>query len=119
MLFTESGRAEPGCVFATDFGDRFGREVWVVSHYEPGVKICFVRTGSQRVTRYSIELEPVGERLHLVWQQEMTSLSEGGDRIVDELAPPLFTATMKHLEQYLDYYLRNGRMMENAAAAGG
>jgi hypothetical protein len=43
LIYTESGVAEPRCVFQTDRPGAGGVDTWVVSHYQPAERIAFVR----------------------------------------------------------------------------
>jgi len=105
VIYTQSGFAELGCVFQTDFADQFGVETWVVSRYEQDSCIAFVRTGEHRTTRYTITLDPTGQSTSLVWYQEITGLSNKGDELLATTDPAAFTAQMQGLEQLLSTYL--------------
>lgn len=110
LVYSQSGYAELGCVFSTDFGDQWGPEVWVVSDYLPGEKIAFVRTGTLRTTRYEVLLaaEEGGRATRLIWRQEMTGLTPEGDRLLDALTGQEFQAMMVELNGMLAYYLATG-----------
>ena len=107
LVYTESGFAELGCVFQTDFADQFGIETWVVSRYEKDSCISFVRTGEHRATRYTITLTPAGQSTNLVWHQELTGLSDIGNELLSTAAPAAFSTQMQKLEQLLNKYLTN------------
>jgi len=120
LLYTQSGVAELGCVFRTDFGDQWGPETWVVSHYRPGEKIAFVRTGALRTTRYEVILE--GDRddtalTHLTWRQEITGLNPEGNKLVAAPGDEEFQAMMAALNEMLAYYLATGKSLSLAHAA--
>ena len=101
--------AELGCVFKTDFGDANGAEIWVASHYEPGERIAFVRTGAHhRTTRYEISLAPVEEGISILWQQEITGLTPEGDRLLAVFPEEEFKTQMIRLNRMLDHYLVTG-----------
>jgi hypothetical protein len=105
MLYTQSGVAELGCVFQTDFGDKFGPEIWVVSHYQPDRKIAFVRTGSVRTTRYEVILIPDDGATIIEWRQEITGLTPAGNVVVAEYSNEEFTTMMVSLNTMLAHYL--------------
>ena len=107
LAYTESGFAELGCVFQTEFADQFGLETWVVSKYEKDSCIAFVRTGEHRTTRYTITLTPVNQSTSLVWQQELTGLSDRGNDLLTSAPPAAFSTQMQKLEQLLNNYLTN------------
>lgn len=119
MLFSQSGFAELGCVFATDFQDGFGRETWVVSHYEMSSKIGFVRIGCQRTTRYEILLVMVQGGTEITWRQEITGLGVEGQALVAGSTQEHFLTIMIPLNQMLDHYLQTGEMLHlNLLSAG-
>ena len=120
LLYTQSGVAELGCVFRTEFGDQWGPETWVVSHYRPDEKITFVRTGSLRTTRYEVIL--AGDRddtavTHLTWRQEITGLNLEGNKLVSALADDEFQTMMNALNEMLAHYLATGKSLPLAHAA--
>jgi hypothetical protein len=108
LVYSESGYAEPGCVFITDFDDGFGREVWVVTRYEPGAGISFCKTGEHCTCRYLISLSQDGEGTTAVWHQELTSLDTAGDDLLENYSEMSYITRMKMIEKMLEYYLING-----------
>lgn len=111
VLYTGSGKAELGCVFATDFDDGYGREVWVVYHYEPLKKIAFVRGGEKRTMRYEISLAEEGGQTSLLWQQEVTALDDAGDALIQNKGEQRFSSQMALLEKQLCHYLEYGKAL--------
>ena len=106
LVYTESGLAEPGCIFQTDRPADGGLDTWVVSHYQPPHHIAFVRINSLRAMQYDIALAPEGGgSTILTWRQVVTSLSEAGDRHVASLKESDFAATIAKLEDLLNRYL--------------
>jgi len=112
LIYSDSGYAEPGCVFQTDFGDGFGPEIWVVSEYQPNSCIAFIRTGEHRLTRYRISLKSEGDATSLLWCQEITCLTRTGKKLITALSATGFESTMKKLEQMLTHYLSQGAMLQ-------
>lgn len=108
MLYSESGVAELGCVFTTDFGDSYGLETWVVATYEPGIRICFVRTGPMRTTRYEILLKSHGDGSVVLWRQEITGLNSQGNKLIERYTEDAFRAIMVPLNSMLKHYLQTG-----------
>lgn len=120
LLHTQSGVAELGCVFRTDFGDQWGPEIWVVSHYRPGEKIAFVRTGALRTTRYEVILTSDRDDAavtHLTWRQEITGLNPEGNELVAALGDDEFQAMMAALNDMLAHYLATGKSLSLSPAA--
>lgn len=124
LVYTESGVAERNCIFQTNTGqtDKPGEGVdtWVVSHHEPPQRISFVRVDDQRTIQYDVFLEAVpqangGDTTKLDWHQEITALHEDGDRFVRELKASDFSAMIEKVEAMLEYFLRHGEPLQEAA----
>lgn len=109
LVYTETGVAEPGCVFQTDRPGDGGLDTWVVSRYEPASRISFVRINALRAVQYDIALAPDGGGgTRLVWEQVITALDAEGDRHVAQLEESEFVAMVEHLERMLEHYLATG-----------
>ncbi len=108
LVHSQSGHAELGCVFQTDFTDDYGLETWVVSRYEKEKEIAFVRTGEHRTTRYTISLTPTAGGTTLLWRQEITALTPRGEELLGAVAESGFTAMMRQLEELLNRHLDKG-----------
>jgi hypothetical protein len=111
LIFSQSGVAELGCVFRTDFSDQYGPETWVVSHYQPVREIAFVRTGSLRTTRYEVILAANREGAAITWRQEITGLTDQGNALVAGSTNDQFLATMVPLNEMLAHYLETGESL--------
>lgn len=112
LIHSTSGFAEPGCVFRTDFGDDWGEEVWVISHYQPNSTIAFVRTGPVRTTRYQITLTPAGQdSVTIAIRQEITALTARGNELLAAFSQKDYETTMVHLISMLEHYLKYGTML--------
>ena len=112
MIHSQSGVAELGCVFSTDFNDGFGKEVWVVSHFEPDSKIGFVRIGPVRSTRYVIKLRPQDNGSMISWRQEITSLNDQNISSLETYSETKHRTLMKTLNKMLDYYVQHGAPLD-------
>lgn len=110
LIYSASGVAELGCVFATEFPDRHGWEVWVVSDYRPDEKIAFVLVGSSIATRYEIGLAVIGEQTEITWMQELTGLNEAGNELLAGEGEARFAERMGYINEQLQYYLQHGAM---------
>ncbi len=112
LVYTESGVAEEGCVFQTDKPDDGGVDTWVISRYEPLQRISFVRVNPLRVIRYDIHLQDEGDgSTTLVWEQEITALSENGDRHVAAQSQETFATVIATVERMLEHYLKTGEVL--------
>lgn len=112
IIHTQSGYAELGCVFTTDFHDGFAREVWVVSVYEPFARIAFVRTGPVRTMRYEINLSHHQGGTRLVWEQEITALNEDCARMVEGVSQKEFDRQFGVLERLLGDFLQSSELSQ-------
>lgn len=111
IIYSKSGYAELGCVFITDFKDHSGPETWVVCTYEKNSRIGFVKTGTHSTTRYSVSLERKQTGSIIQWEQEITSLDEHGDLLLDKMTESVYDGKMKHINKLLEYYLLHGKPM--------
>jgi hypothetical protein len=113
IVYTESGVAEDGCVFAT--ADEHGGEtVWVVSRYEPAAGIIeFVMvTAGLLATRLAIALHADGAGTRAVWRRTFTSLSPAGEMAM-ALPAAHAPARLRRLEEQLEHYLATGTMLRS------
>ena len=116
VIYSKSGYAELGCVFTTDFKDHSGPETWVVCTYEKNKQIGFVKTGTHCTTRYNVSLERNQKGSTIQWEQEITSLDEHGDLLLDKITESVYDEKMKHVNQLLEYYLLHGKPMNDHEA---
>lgn len=111
LLYSRSGIAEAGCVFATDLDDQYGRETWVVSCYEPNRRIAFVRTGMLRSMRFGIDLFSQDNGTLLQARQEITGLSAEGNALVANSSADDYRTQMEDLMAMLRHYLKTATML--------
>ena len=109
IIYSKSGYAELGCVFTTDFKDHSGPETWVVCAYEKNRLIGFVKTGVHSTTRYNVSLDQDHAGSMIKWEQEITSLDEHGDQLLDKITETAYNVKMKHISKLLEYYLLHGK----------
>ena len=105
MLRSKSGINEKGCIFRTNFENFGGPEIWVTSCYEPNKRIEFVRTSPALVTFYEIELRPVNGGTELVWTEQITTLNEEGNLLLEKHNSQQYNEMIKSLETMLNTYL--------------
>ncbi|MEW5772261.1 MAG: SRPBCC family protein [Thermodesulfobacteriota bacterium] len=119
LVYTESGVAEAGCVFRTDFPDDPGPEVWVVSRYEPDERIEFVRVGEHCAVKMEIGLADLpGGRTRLLCRHEFTGLDPAGNAWLAQYGEEAYAQDMTQLLDMLAHFLGAGRMLPLAGAAG-
>jgi hypothetical protein len=110
LVVSGSGLAELDCVFVT--GPAEGEATWVVTEYEPPVRIGFVKVmPGETVVRISIELAPEGKaRTRARVTYGCTALSEEGRTVVDGFTEEHYAEFMNEWEEALNRFLaRAGR----------
>lgn len=113
LVHSESGYNEYGCVFRTDLPTE-GDETWVTSRFEPHERIEFVRSNTDRVIHFVIELDPDGEGgTNVKWTHHVTALNAAGIDYIKE-KPAAFKVQMSMLNTMLSHYLRTGEMLKGA-----
>jgi len=112
MIYSDSGFAEPGCIFTTSFSTDGPEDTWVVSRYEKPVVIEFVRVNLLRVIRYTITLSRADNgATEADWAQVITGIREEGQQFVRDLDDEGFHAHMAMVEKMLDHYLTTGERL--------
>lgn len=112
VIYSDSGVAEEGCVFLTNFPNE-GRVTWVVSRYEAPNVIQFVKVyGDKATLKWDLEVKGNPDNTSTIYvTYNMTGLNEEGNRYVDVYVESS-AAKIKGLEKLLNYYLVNGKMLE-------
>ena len=113
LVFSESGVAEPGCVFATPNED--GTETtWMVTNYDPAAfSIAFAWVNPGLVaTQLMISLERHAQdttdaRIRYVY----TGLSPNGNREVERYSQAWFREQMEDWEAAINHYLKTGQLI--------
>lgn len=115
VVHSESGVAEEGCLFETDFA---GRETWVVTRYESPSRIEFcIFVDAGFVERLIITVRPEGtssSRVH--WKRIYTALSADGATAIRGHVERVTPARMKELDRELAHYLATGTMLRHESA---
>jgi hypothetical protein len=114
VVYTQSGYAELGCIFKTNFPADVYPDVWVVSGYEPNEKIEFVRINAIRAMRFSIRLTDNGdETTTAIWEQIFTGLNPEGNELVKGITNEKYVEDRKLTELRLNHYLVKGEMLRS------
>lgn len=114
VVMTESGVAEPGCVFVTRATP--GDAIWIVTRHDPAagavemVKISPGVTGS----RLTIELEATSTGCNARVTYEHTSLGPEGDAFVRGFTEAHYEQFMRDWESRLNHYLTTGERLRLA-----
>lgn len=114
MVYSQSGVAENGCVFKTDFPDQGGEETWIVCTYEKDRAISFIRfLHNVKVVRLDIVLEETPDHSTTAsWTQVYTGLSETGNQWIRNLLDEQYEQEKTAIEKMLNHYLETGRMLK-------
>lgn len=114
LIYSDSGFAEIGCIFRTDFRSDPGPEVWVVSTYEKDEAIGFTRTSEDYVILHTINLIDGGEEgTDAVVDLTYTALTENGEDFICSLTSEAFEEEQSTLEKLLNHYLLHGSMLRS------
>lgn len=112
LIYSKSGFAEVGCVFATPNSDGAAETTWVTTIYDPAAfRVGFVWINPGLVAaEILIELEPAGSgetRAHIRYRY--TGLSPDGNRAVEGYDQKWFVTKMRSWESAINHYLRIGK----------
>jgi len=110
-VFSESGFAEPDCVFLTEASPVSA--IWYITRHEPGN--CFVEmikiTPNITACKLTIQLRPVegGSEAEITYSH--TSLGPEGDTFVASFTEDYYLQFMKDWETRINHYLTHGSML--------
>jgi hypothetical protein len=111
MLHSCSGIAEKNCVFRTRAAGDTSDDVWVISAYEPNIRIEFVRTNALRVMALSIALTDNGDgTTKAMNEQLLVGLTPEGNEALQNMAGG-FSFEMRIGEAMLNHYLTTGKLL--------
>jgi hypothetical protein len=117
MIYSLSGVAEAGCVFATPNED--GSEtIWIVTEYDPAalrVTFAWVNPG---LVAARIRISLVGNSRGTTDARicySYTGLSDAGNREVERYNQDWFGHKMRGWEEAINHYLRTGKPLDAAA----
>jgi hypothetical protein len=114
LLYSDSGFAEPGCIFRTDFKTDPGPEVWVISSYLKNESIVFTRTSADYLILHTITLIDGGdEGTDAVVDLVYTALTERGEEYIGSITVEAFEEEQSTLEGMLNHYLMHGSMLRS------
>ncbi len=110
LVVTESGVAEPDCVFVT--ADREREAVWVVTRLDPASWTIELLKVSPGVTvghiTVTLTAEPAGTAADVTYQH--TAISDAGRDFVDGFTEEFYEAFMKEWEASMNHYLTTGEL---------
>jgi hypothetical protein len=110
LVYSDSGFAEDNCIFKTEFSETKGKDVWVVSRYDPNKTIQFIRVNEWRVIRYNIFLELTQSGTTLMrWEQVVTAISAEGERWLENYSQASFTDLILKIGGLLELWLSKNK----------
>jgi hypothetical protein len=108
LVLTESGVAEPGCVFVTSASPQDA--VWMVTRLEPEAGVVEMVKIAPEVTacilRIVVEPAPHGSSATVTYSH--TSLGPRGDEFVEAFSEAFYLDFMRDWERRLNHYLETG-----------
>ncbi len=121
LIYSESGVAELGCIFATPNSQTGGapEKTWITVEYDPAAcRVGFVWINPGRVaTEIRIQLKPAGQgETEARIRYRYTGLSPEGNREVGGYDWEWFVAMMEEWESAINHYLRTGRKIDSSPA---
>lgn len=110
-VWSDSGVAEPDCVFITTSDD--GDAVWYVTRHEPeqGVLEMLKITPGVTACRLTIELSPTAAGTDAQVTYSHTSLGPAGDAFVEAFNEDYYAGFMHDWEERLNHYLATGELL--------
>lgn len=117
-VFTDSGVAEPDCVFVTAAGPR--ETIWVVTRHEPerGFVEMVRITPGVTACRFTIALRGVEAGCEARITYTHTSLGPEGDDFVAAFTEDHYREFMRTWEAKLNHYLAHGTLLQSARERG-
>jgi hypothetical protein len=108
LLYTETGYAEPLCVFSTPVSNIFGSGLWMITKMEPNANLEFVVFYEDKeIIEYTkIHLFDTGNKTcKVVFETSLTAISEKGNAVIEsfpDYEPPFLDE--------LDHFLKHGNL---------
>lgn len=112
VVYSNSGFVEKDCIFITSHED--SDIVWIVTDYdiEKGHVEMVYHVPGLLVTKLEIQVTPITEnRTKAVLTYSKTSLSEKGDKVLDEFTKEEYEIMMDSWEKAMNHYLMTGEML--------
>ncbi len=111
IVFSESGTAEPDCVFLT--AANLGNAVWYITRHEPDN--CFLEmikiTPDITACKLTIKLRPVGDKSEATITYAHTSLGLEDDAFISSFTEEHYHKFMQDWETRINHYLSRGSLL--------
>jgi hypothetical protein len=111
VVFSESGVAEPDCVFVTRDGP--SEAVWYVTRHAPeqhSVEMLKITPGVT-ACRLNIEVRAAGAGSEADVRYAHTSIGPAGDRFVEAFTEAYYEQFMREWEARINHYLHTGELL--------
>ena len=107
LIYSETGYAEPLCIFRTPKSNSLGAGLWILTRVEPNkiVEATMFREEDEVLEHMKPELMDLGDRCQVTWTIAMTALSEKGNSVVEMVSDE----TPDFVEE-LEYFLTQGKL---------
>ena len=118
LVLTESGVAEPDCVFVTPGGEDGSPDaVWILTHHDPNARhLTFYKvTPGVTVGKIEIALAADGaDRTRATVSYEHTALGPKGEEFLEGFTEEWYRDFMEEWERLLNHYLETGKRIERS-----
>ena len=113
LIYTETGYAEPLCVFRTPASNSVGAGLWMLTRVEPNrvVEAVMFQEDNHVLEHMRLDLVDLGnDKTKVTWTITMTALSEKGNTVIAMIPDetPAFVGDLEH-------FLTHGKMRELAS----
>jgi hypothetical protein len=114
VVFSESGIAEPDCVFLTEASP--GNAIWYITKHEPnnGLVEMIKITPTITACKLTIKLRPVEGGSEATITYTHTSLGPEGDAFVASFTEEHYRQFVQDWESRVNHYLTHGSMLRTA-----
>ena len=112
LVYSESGVAEPDCVFVTRDGEV--ESAWFVTRHEPeaGVVEMVKHTPGIAFVKLRIALTPLNDKTtRATISYSYTALGSEGDRALEAFTEESYRASMQAWETAMNHYLNTGELL--------
>jgi hypothetical protein len=112
VLHSESGIAEPGCVFTSELAAR-GEATYLITRYDPAAWVIefAVFYDAEVVEKLDIALERVGDGTIVHWTRSYTGLTPAGSEFLRDTLLPNHDAHMAYAGEALEHYCATGELL--------
>ena len=113
LIYSNSGIAEEGCLFMTDFPGR-GEMIWYVTKYDPpkAIQYTIFKPGSH-IWNIEILLVPQdAEQTRVTWHHTFTGVTQEGNRFLSEYTDESHRLHLGRIERALVHFVKTGKMID-------